>query len=52
MRKFDFQDRFDILLEMRLSCVAEQGYTMLYGKSQFKVIFIKLLGLYGENNVL
>jgi len=29
-----FQDRFDILLEMRLSGVAEQGYTVLYGKSQ------------------
>ena len=29
-----FQDRFDILLEKRLSCVAEQDYTRLYGKSQ------------------
>ena len=28
------QYRFDILLEMRLSGVAEQGYTVLYGKSQ------------------
>jgi hypothetical protein len=26
--KVDFQDRFDILLEVRLSGVAEQGYTM------------------------
>jgi len=31
-----FQDRFDILLEMRLSGVAEQDYTVLYGKSQLK----------------
>ncbi len=29
--KVEFQDRFDILLEMRLSGVAGQGYTMLYG---------------------
>ena len=29
-----FRDRFDILLEKRLSGVAELGYTMLYGKSQ------------------
>jgi len=28
------RDRFDILLEKRLIGVAEQGYTMLYGKSQ------------------
>jgi len=28
------QDRFDILLGKRLSGVAKQGYTMLYGKSQ------------------
>jgi hypothetical protein len=34
IRKLDFQDRFDILLEMRLSGVVEQGYTKLYGKSQ------------------
>jgi len=32
----DFSDRFDILLEMRLSGVAEQEYTKLYGKSQIK----------------
>ncbi len=31
-----FQDRFDILLEMRFSGIAEQGYKMLYGKSQTK----------------
>ena len=31
-----FQDRFDILLEMRLSNVAEQEYKILYGKSQTK----------------
>ena len=29
-----FRDRFDILLEMRLSGVAEQEYTGLYGKSR------------------
>ena len=29
-----FRDRFDRLLEKRLSGVAELGYTMLYGKSQ------------------
>jgi len=31
-----FQDRFDILLEMKFSGVAEQGYTMLYGKSRLR----------------
>jgi hypothetical protein len=31
-----FQDRFDILLEIRLSGVAEQKCTRLYGKSQIK----------------
>jgi hypothetical protein len=30
-----FQDRFDIILEKRLSGLAGQEYTMLYGKSQF-----------------
>ena len=30
-----FQDRLGILLEMRLSGVAEQEYAMLYGKSYF-----------------
>jgi len=29
-----FRDRFDILLEKRLSGVAEQGHTMLSGKCQ------------------
>jgi len=33
----NFQDRFYILLEMRLSGVAEQEYTRLYGKSQLSV---------------
>jgi hypothetical protein len=33
-KKIDFQGRFDILFEVRLSGVAKQGYTMLYGKSQ------------------
>jgi len=32
-----FKMRFDILLEMKLSGVAEQGYTMLYGKSRLKI---------------
>jgi hypothetical protein len=31
-----FPDRFDILLKMRLSGVAEQNYTMLYGNIQTK----------------
>jgi hypothetical protein len=31
-----FQCRFDILLKMRLSSVAEQVHTMLYVKSQTK----------------
>jgi hypothetical protein len=31
-----FQDRFDILLEKRLSDEAELEHTMLYGKSQLK----------------
>jgi len=35
IRKVNFQDKFDILLEMRVSGVAEQGNTMLYGKSRF-----------------
>jgi tRNA-binding EMAP/Myf-like protein len=29
-----FQDSLDVLLEMKLCSVAEQVYTMLYGKSQ------------------
>jgi len=29
-----FQDRFDILLEIRLSGAAEQGYAGLYGISR------------------
>ena len=32
-----FRDRFDILLEKRLSDVVELRYTMLYGKSQTKI---------------
>jgi hypothetical protein len=34
LKNLIFQDRFDILLEMRLSGVAEQEYTGLYEKSQ------------------
>jgi len=37
-KKVDFQDRLDILLEMRLSGVAEQEYTGLYGKSQIMFV--------------
>lgn len=33
-KKVDFQDRFDILIEIRAQRVAEQEYTRLYGKSQ------------------
>ncbi len=29
-----FNDKFDILLEIGLSGVTEQGYTIVYGKSQ------------------
>ena len=32
--KLSSRDRFDVLLEKRLSGVAELRYTMLYGKSQ------------------
>jgi len=32
----NFQDRLDILLEIMLSSVAEQGYTMLYEEFQLK----------------
>jgi len=35
IRKLEFQGRLDILLEMRISGVAGQGNTMLYGKSRF-----------------
>ena len=35
-----FQDRSDILLEMRLGGVAKQGYTMLYRKSQVILCWI------------
>jgi hypothetical protein len=38
-----FQYRFDILLEIRLSGVAEQEYAGLYGKSQIKVIVARFL---------
>ena len=38
-----FRDRFDSLLEKRLSGVAELGYTMLYGK--FQVMFIDRLAI-------
>ncbi len=33
----DFQNKFDILLEMRVSGIAKQGHTMLYGKSQIRL---------------
>jgi hypothetical protein len=33
----NFPYRRDIVLEMRLSGVAEQGYTIVYGKSQMGV---------------
>jgi len=32
-----FRDKCDILLEKRLSGIAEPGYKMLYGKSQLRV---------------
>jgi hypothetical protein len=34
LERLSYQDRFDILLEKRLSGVAELIYTILYGKSQ------------------
>ena len=34
--QLNFRDRLDILLEKKLSCVAEEGYKMLYGKSWFR----------------
>ena len=37
IESLNFQGRFDSILEMRLSGVAEQGYTMLYGKSRLKL---------------
>jgi hypothetical protein len=36
---FDFYAGFDILLEMRLSGIGEQGYTFVYGKSQPIIFF-------------
>ena len=36
-----FRDRFDILLEKRLSDVAGLKYIRLYGKSQFVMFFQK-----------
>jgi len=35
-----FQDGFDILLAMKFSGVAEQGYAGLYGKSQLNNQFL------------
>jgi hypothetical protein len=35
----NFNDKFYILLEMRLSGVAEQEYTIVYGKSQISKYF-------------
>lgn len=34
--QLNFRDRLDILLEKKLSGVAEERYTMLYGKSWFR----------------
>ncbi len=42
MESLSFRDIFDILLEKRLSGVAELRYTMLYGKSQILLVRIKL----------
>ena len=36
----NFPDRFDIVWEKTLSSVAKQGFTMLYGKSQFKEVIL------------
>ena len=41
-----FRDRFDILLEKRLSGVAELIYAMLYGKSQVIQVCQGFLHLY------
>ena len=35
-KSLNFQDRLDTLLEMRLSSVAEQEYTILSGKSYIR----------------
>ena len=37
--------RFDILLQVRLSGVTKQGYTMVYGKSQIILIYGATTGL-------
>ena len=37
LERWSFSDRFGILLEKRLSGVAELTYIMVYGKSQFNV---------------
>jgi hypothetical protein len=37
----DFSGRFDILLEMRLSGIVKQEYTMLYEKSQYNELLEK-----------
>jgi hypothetical protein len=36
LESLSFRDKFDILLETRLSGVAELRYIMVYGKSQIK----------------
>jgi thiol-disulfide isomerase/thioredoxin len=38
----NFQDRFDILVEKRLSDVAEQGYTTVYERSRMKTYLISI----------
>ncbi len=40
LETLSFRDRFDILLEKRLSGVAELRYTMLYGKFQISSIIL------------
>ena len=41
LKNLIFQDRFDILLKIRLSGVVEQNYTVLYGKSQLNTITLE-----------
>ena len=35
IRKVDFKDGLDILLEIRFSSVVEQGFKILYGRFRF-----------------
>ena len=52
LESLSFRDRFGILLEKRLSGVAELGYTMLYGKSQLKVLPIPVPPKREQTNVV